>query len=596
MQKISFSLVLALAFLALPLYAQNDTLHNRNVVVEREFQPVVQSAGKINQQPVQTELQLPVNEVEYSDYNALLSPSFNTNDLLSQPQRFSTPHPLHGYIRAGLGHTNTLLDFEYSLHGIPGGKQSSKDLLRIYANHRAQWGLRANSNTVLGLRYAHSFSNMQMYFGLDGRNRYFHRYGRYYDPSTANLAIERASELRNEDKQTIWGANVFVGVKSKARNPFQYDVQVGYHLMSLPEYASEHQVRTKANLGYRMQRHAFGANLSAIDAFVSTDSIPDSLYTSRHAIRIEPYYAYKGSRFTLHVGVNLDLNVGRGQLLSNNENISFAPSPNVQFEGQIAKEWLTLYGDFKGSLGTGNFQAHMDGFPYRDVARGILSRHVAGYIPVDGTIGFHIKPYRDLLISIYGGYAYQKNQTTLIATAKEFPDSYLPGTFVYTYSDYGRGKIGADFHYHLQDIVKVHLRGNYYFWQSFGHESIPVVAYRPYFVDPNTAEPTMPTDEIYDRANWDISLRIDGRIDEHWSLYSDNFISGKRHALVAGLGSTYQKYELKPMVELNLGCQYEQAQWTAFFQLNNFIHRHNDIYYGYQSEGINFLLGGSYRF
>ena len=39
-----------------------------------------------------------------------------------------------------------------------------------------------------------------------------------------------------------------------------------------------------------------------------------------------------------------------------------------------------------------------------------------------------------------------------------------------------------------------------------------------------------------------------------------------------------------------------QPNLVFFLQLNNFIHRKNDIYYGYRSEGINFLLGATYRF
>jgi hypothetical protein len=35
---------------------------------------------------------------------------------------------------------------------------------------------------------------------------------------------------------------------------------------------------------------------------------------------------------------------------------------------------------------------------------------------------------------------------------------------------------------------------------------------------------------------------------------------------------------------------------SLFFQLNNWLHRKNDIYYGYRSQGINFLLGATYRF
>ena len=571
--------------------AQNDTTLNRNVTVEREFRPVVQSAGKINQKPVIIETTLTTHPVAYSDYNALLSPAFNTNDLLSQPTRFAEPTPLHGYVRAAIGHTNTLFDFRYTLNGLNNSGKKAKDQLDVYANHHAEWGRRANSRTRLGFQFGHSFSTCQLYFGFEGRNRFYTRHGRYFDPATETLTIDKPSQLLPEDKQTTWGVDAFVGVKSNKKQDFQYKVQAGYTLFALPQYATEHQVRSLLNLGYTMRRHRMGANLSAINAFITTDAVADSLYNPRHVIRMEPYYAYSGKRFNIHVGMNLDLNIGRGQLLSGMENVSFAPSPNVQMEGQIAKEWLTIYGDFRGKLSTGIYQAYMESMPYRSLSNGITSHHPAGYIPVDGTIGFHIKPYRDLLIDIYGGYAYEINQITLIATAADFTGAsgvfHRTGDFVYAYSDYGRGKIGADFHYHYQDIIQIHLGGNYYFWDCFRHEAIPA-DYRQFFAD---TEGKMPDDAIFGRANWDLHLRIDGRIDEHWSLYSENFFSGKRLAL-----TTIGTKTLKPTVILNLGCQYEQDNWTTFLQLNNYIHRHNDIYYGYQSEGINFLLGGSYKF
>lgn len=580
--------------------AQTDTTLNRNVTVEREFQPTVQAAGKINAKPAVTETELPAHTVEYSDYNALLSPAFNTNDLLSQPTRFTSPQPLHGYVRGGFGHTNTLFDFGYSLSGQTNGKRV-RDVLDVYAHHRAQWGVRADSKTRLGLRFAHSFSACQLYFGLEGRNGFFTHYGRYFDPIGETLTVRKASEINPADKQTTWGVDAFVGVKSAAKSDFQYQIQAGYTLYALPQYAVENQVRTMLNLSYKTGRHRAGANLSAVDAFISTHAneqadgsyaelIEDSLYNPRHAIRIEPYYAYAGKRFNIHVGVNLDLNIGRGQQFSANENISFAPSPNVKFEGQIAKEWLTVYGDITGSFGTGILQSYMEAMPYRSRKSGITSHHVASYTPVDATVGFHIKPWRDLLINIYGGYAYLVNQRTLIATAESFTGNtadHERGKFVYAYSDYGRGKIGAAFHYHYQDIIRIRLDGNYYFWSVFRYENIPL-DYQQFFAD---SDGQVPQGKIYDRAAWDLSLRIDGRIDEHWSLYSENFFEGKRLAL-----TTRGEHTLKPTVQLNLGCQYEQKQWAVFLQLNNYIHRHNDIYYGYRSEGINFLLGGSYKF
>lgn len=583
------------------ILAQDSTL-NRNVTVEREFQPVVQSAGKINVRPKVLETTLPAAEVHYSDYNAMLSPAFNTNSLLSQPMRFSAPHQYNGYVRGGLGHTNTLFDFAYHLDD----KRNS--ILDVYANHRAEWGRRANSNTRLGFGFRHTFSTCDLYFGFRGVNRFYTRYGRYYD-GNKGLTVAHYSDLQPEDKQNIWMVDAFAGVKSNNRSDIQYKAQVGYTLFALPDYVSEHQVRTTANIDWSSDAHHVGGNVYVQNSFLQTDQVADTLFNSRHALRIEPYYAYRGRRFSIHTGVNFDVNIGRGQFLSGLEQVTFAPSPKVEFEAQIAKKWLTMYGIAQGSLSTGTLQAYMEGLPYRAIDPGITSHHVAGYTPIDAQLGFHIRPYRDLLIDIYGGYAYQKNKITSVATVEQITSpagvTILPGTFSYFYGDYGRGKIGAAFSYHYQDIINIHLWGNYYFWQAFRQENIENGNFtKAWYSVPVRA------DGVYDRAAWDMGLRIDARIDKHWTLYSDNRFVGSRTALVSmpDANGSYER-TLKPIVQLSLGCQYEtvvgsksfrekttQPNLAVFFQLNNYIHRRNDIWYGYQSQGINFLLGVTYKF
>ena len=118
---------------------------------------------------------------------------------------------------------------------------------------------------------------------------------------------------------------------------------------------------------------------------------------------------------------------------------------------------------------------------------------------------------------------------------------------------------------------------------------------------------------VYDRANWDLCLRIDGRIDKHWSLYSENRFEGSRTALVSD-GTTYT---LRPIIDLNAGVEYNmwvgkkasapsanssvlrpepKPNLTLFLQLNNWLHRKNEYLYGYRSQGINFLVGATFRF
>lgn len=583
------------------LFAQQDSALHRSVTVERDFQPVIQAAGKIATKPAVVETKIESSQVHYSDFTAEVTPQATFNPLLSQPTRFEPGRKYNGYIRGALGHPNTLLDFGYHLD------DTKNSILDVYAHHRAEWGLAALSKTNVGLNFTHTYSKCDLYFGLSGGNIFYHKYGHFYDYSQTfgmwaknDEAYPKPYTIGDEDKTSLWTAEVYLGVKANAKQDVQYQVQTGYMLFAKAGAVSEHQLRTKGSFDWHSAEHHVGAQLYVQNNFLQLNDalgIPNSLYQkSRHNFRIEPYYAYEGTRLRVHVGVNFDLNIGKGhQILSKTENVSFAPSPHINLEAQIAKQWLTIYADIEGSLGFGSLQSYMEENRYSMIHAGII-RPCAPYTPVDAELGFHIRPHRDVLIEIHGGYAYMMyedfwkewvNDTTVFEPLNK---PLMAGDFIHDHADnYQRGKIGGQLNYHYQDLVRVNLHGDYYIWKG--------------------------DTTVYDRPNWELGLRIDGRINKNWSLYSDNHFAGKRLAL-----ATDGEHWLAPTIDLNLGLQYDmwvgkvknestkgktnnnalrpepQPNLTLFFQLNNWLHRKNEIYYGYRSQGINFLLGATYRF
>ena len=583
------------------LFAQQDSALHRSVTVERDFQPVIQAAGKIATKPAVVETKIESSQVHYSDFTAEVTPQATFNPLLSQPTRFEPGRKYNGYIRGALGHPNTLLDFGYHLD------DTKNSILDVYAHHRAEWGLAALSKTNVGLNFTHTYSKCDLYFGLSGGNIFYHKYGHFYDYSQTfgmwaknDEAYPKPYTIGDKDKTSLWTAEVYLGVKANAKQDVQYQVQTGYMLFAKAGAVSEHQLRTKGSFDWHSAEHHVGAQLYVQNNFLQLNDalcIPNSLYQkSRHNFRIEPYYAYEGTRLRVHVGVNFDLNIGKGhQILSKTENVSFAPSPHINLEAQIAKQWLTIYADIKGSLGFGSLQSYMEENRYSMIHAGII-RPCAPYTPVDAELGFHIRPHRDVLIEIHGGYAYMMYEDFWIATANSttvfepLNKPLMAGDFIHDHADnYQRGKIGGQLNYHYQDLVRVNLHGDYYIWKG--------------------------DTTVYDRPNWELGLRIDGRINKNWSLYSDNRFAGKRLAL-----ATDGEHWLAPTIDLNLGLQYDmwvgkvknestkgktnnnalrpepQPNLTLFFQLNNWLHRKNEIYYGYRSQGINFLLGATYRF
>ena len=583
------------------LFAQQDSALHRSVTVERDFQPVIQAAGKIATKPAVVETKIESSQVHYSDFTAEVTPQATFNPLLSQPTRFEPGRKYNGYIRGALGHPNTLLDFGYHLD------DTKNSILDVYAHHRAEWGLAALSKTKVGLNFTHTYSKCDLYFGLSGGNIFYHKYGHFYDYSQTfgmwaknDEAYPKPYTIGDIDKTSLWTAEVYLGVKANAKQDVQYQVQTGYMLFAKAGAVSEHQLRTKGSFDWHSAEHHVGAQLYVQNNFLQLNDalgIPNSLYQkSRHNFRIEPYYAYEGTRLRVHVGVNFDLNIGKGhQILSKTENVSFAPSPHINLEAQIAKQWLTIYADIEGSLGFGSLQSYMEENRYSMIHAGII-RPCAPYTPVDAELGFHIRPHRDVLIEIHGGYAYMMYEDFWIATANDttvfepLNKPLMAGDFIHDHADnYQRGKIGGQLNYHYQDLVRVNLHGDYYIWKG--------------------------DTTVYDRPNWELGLRIDGRINKNWSLYSDNHFAGKRLAL-----ATDGEHWLAPTIDLNLGLQYDmwvgkvknestkgktnnnalrpepQPNLTLFFQLNNWLHRKNEIYYGYRSQGINFLLGATYRF
>ena len=583
------------------LFAQQDSALHRSVTVERDFQPVIQAAGKIATKPAVVETNIESSQVHYSDFTAEVTPQATFNPLLSQPTRFEPGRKYNGYIRGALGHPNTLLDFGYHLD------DNKNSILDVYAHHRAEWGLAALSKTNVGLNFTHTYSKCDLYFGLSGGNIFYHKYGHFYDYSQTfgmwaknDKAYPKPYTIGDKDKTSLWTAEVYLGVKANAKQDVQYQVQTGYMLFAKAGAVSEHQLRTKGSFDWHSAEHHVGAQLYVQNNFLQLNDalgIPNSLcQKSRHNFRIEPYYAYEGTRLRVHVGVNFDLNIGKGhQILSKTENVSFAPSPHINLEAQIAKQWLTIYADIEGSLGFGSLQSYMEENRYSMIHAGII-RPCAPYTPVDAELGFHIRPHRDVLIEIHGGYAYMMyedfwkvwvNDTTVFEPLNK---PLMAGDFIHDHADnYQRGKIGGQLNYHYQDLVRVNLHGDYYIWKG--------------------------DTTVYDRPNWELGLRIDGRINKNWSLYSDNHFAGKRLAL-----ATDGEHWLAPTIDLNLGLQYDmwvgkvknestkgktnnnalrpepQPNLTLFFQLNNWLHRKNEIYYGYRSQGINFLLGATYRF
>ena len=547
----------------------------RTVTVEREFQPAIQPAGKIYVRPEVYEPEIDSVEVRYSDFTQPMQDIDNNSviPLDYSELNFTRPNSTNGYLRGAVGHTATLFDFRYRM------RERKKVTLDLNAHHLGQWGRKTVANSGLGFDFTRHGQNMQFFFGADATNWYLTRYGKYFQYTDLNkmtgrfVGLKHYSDFTSEDKSAQWEVNTRIGLRSAENKAVTYSLQTGYEAFVMRQGSVEHIIDTKGMFSWKRDAHSVGANLSVEDHFYKEDAAilaamnPTFYYTTLdktdyHAIKLNPYYQYTGKRFFC---------IGKGKV--------FLPSPDVLFEGYLTRDWLAIYGGVSGNYSTSSVREHFSYLRYLHPENEIASNQNRNYTPVSPLLGFKLRPQKNLLLQVYAGWDYTKWDVFYL------PDIAQKGYFNLVGSDHQSWTVGAKVHFHYKDIVTVAANAFYKIWDMKS----------AFYLDPTKSyyDMGLARGHILDRPTWGLTVRVDGKIDSKWSVYSDNYFGGGRYAL-DGTGCIVA---VAPTIDLNLGVQYCIDKWLAvFLQLNNYLNRKNEVVYGYQTQGLNFLAGVSYTF
>ena len=113
-------LTLACAITAfMTAYAQTDSTEiERQITVEREYQPVIQSAGKLNYQLNAIEKSVTPTQIVYSETPTRQPASAVTHHvqpLAASNISFTKPQPAKGYLEGAVGHPLTRFNFQYAI-------------------------------------------------------------------------------------------------------------------------------------------------------------------------------------------------------------------------------------------------------------------------------------------------------------------------------------------------------------------------------------------------------------------------------------------------------------------------------------------------
>ena len=398
--------------------ATNDSVLNRTVVVENQYNPEVADAFKIN---------------------VVMLPSVS--------QRL-TPR---GYARASYGSMGNV-DMKGSYLWNVSGRDCIGIMASMYGRNGDLSHMTAPEDwksrfyrTDVSLDYRHDFHRVSLSLGGSFASQVFN-----YMPS---LEGSGASNTAETDRQHYTLGEGYVKIASNGEKlPVEFAVQTGFKSFNRKyggyamQGGSENIIHTSGYLsGDINQAQQVGVRLQ-MDNLIHDASLQQKDFT---LLQFNPYYTLKNGQLALRAGASMSLQT------ANDGGLRVAP--DVALDYTFASSY-TLFLHLAGGTSLNDFRRLNDVSPYWMQYGGQLC---TSYTPIDASVGLKASPVADVSFKLQGGYRITKNEVFVL------PDTGDDSSLLYASLMQEKAKVayvGASVSYAYLDWADFTLSGNYYAW------------------------------------------------------------------------------------------------------------------------------------
>lgn len=541
-----------LALTTFPTWAQaqtqaKDTTLSRTVVVEQEYNPDIMDASKVNVLPKVTPPTVSKKTVEY---DATLMPAGNipASTMQAYTGTESQEKAQRGYARLGYGNYGNLDARANYLFILP-----NKDKLNLNFHMNGMDG----KLEIPGSEDKWSARYYRTHAGMD----YIHAFRKVDLNVAGNFGLSNFNFLPGspDNKQKFLSGDMHFGVKSTSEDlPLQFHAETNLMFYERQhdiqhENAQEAMIRTKAGaIGSISEEQSVGVDLAMDNVFYKNNLFED--YTS---VELNPHYLYQNDDWKIRLGAHVDFAFGFGK--------KFRVAPDVTAQYIFSDSYI-LYAQATGGRRANDFRRLETICPYGQSNIQLD----ATYEQLNAALGFRTSPITGLWFNLYGGYQDLKNA---IAPTETMPIADYPGR--YGYLDLMQGNMhniyaGAEISYSYKDIISFSASGIYRDWKAGKTDGIAnnrLLVYKPSF---------------------EADIHMDIR-----PIPSVLVTLGYQHI-------TREKVEnerVDPVGNLYLGGSYEVFKDISIYvRANNLLNKDYQYYWGYPTEGINFMGGVSFRF
>ncbi|MDR0686612.1 MAG: hypothetical protein LBF79_04075 [Dysgonamonadaceae bacterium] len=565
-------------------------IHNE-ILLEREYNPTILDAIKIDRIPDSHEPPPPVSKVKFSDYDTMFGftpdPSY-----MKQQSQLIEPNisKYRGYLS---GEVNNLLDANADAGYM--AINNPKNYLSFGLSHNSSRSKRTFSQGK-DLSQKFKFSDSSI------KTNYIHRFGNAQLTANAKYlsSIYNLSQLRKNvlDRNTVYMVNndysespknnlveANAGLSSTEQNNFNYSLNLKYSFFGQEKSSNSIPI---INENLTILDWNLNKTVNSSSASLGLAGSIRNLYYHRsntfaaenHNLRkfsvvsLNPYYRIEGNNFDLKLGLVLSLKSGpyREKILA----------PAIKFNWSI-HEKAHLYAISDG----GHEDNSKYNMFYENRYANPVHRTKDSRSPLNTALGLRFLPLQELKIDLFAGYKITKNEHYFI--------QYNYGRDIYryysetVYNDESTSHLGGEIKYVFADNFEFGAKAVYYkrkLKYTDGNISIP------------SQKPRTETSATIGYNPPNSPLRFDlsyygayGRRTIECLDMSNNVPSPDNDNL------SFEYVKMKNIHDTSLKTTYTfKPNFSAYLTVNNLLFQQYDFWYGYPVQPFNVMAGISFLF
>lgn len=573
-------LILLLAFLAVPTFAQ----HDEQVTVEGKYRPKVNKVNKLHLTPERPQASYEMPDVEITPKDAKQKFAIDLEKIA--PTGYAAKNdqlvaPTKNFLLTGIG-TRFSPIFLYKHNSMV-----AKNLgLGVGIKHNSSWldikdyAPSSYMNNAFDVNLSNgAINDFQLDGGVYYKNDMYHYYG--VNLTETPLTDDEIEQYCPQQTYNTIGAHFGLASIATRLGDLTHSGSVDYHYTFDNTYAREHFVGVEYGLGYgqnwwggKNHPQRIGVDLAFQFEYFETShdvyELPVASRSDLFLLKVNPFFEMSDEFYKLRLGVRLD-----GVNRVHNEDKFLAVRPDVSGSLFVLNKKLEFYAGLNGGRSLTTYSEIIDENPFVGCGFQLLAQNVK--LGFDGGVRTNVAEIVDLHL----GVRYRHTDNDALYLTDDYNINYTLSNVVFNkftlvYDETRTVSVLSD--------VRVKLRNGLIVDLGLAYNSCT------------------PTNEEYAwyRPATESKLKLNYDLNDKLSIHSSFLYQGGRYAKIVELGNyglTYSTQKLKDVLDLSLGADYKvNDEITAFVLLDNVLFQKYQLYYNYPVTGMQIFAGVKLRF